>query len=69
MVNRRLQPHIYKLSSAEVLRSIYIQYRQLADCCIASNRYDLTFQNIFDEIDSDKDGKINFKDFKAMMLY
>ena len=30
---------------------------------------DVTFQNIFDEIDSDKDGKINFKDFKAMMLY
>ena len=30
---------------------------------------DATFQVIFDEIDSDKDGKINFKDFKAMMLY
>jgi len=30
---------------------------------------DATFQIIFDEIDSDKDGKINFKDFKAMMLY
>ena len=30
---------------------------------------DATFQSIFDEIDSDKDGKINFKDFKAMMLY
>ena len=28
-----------------------------------------TFKNIFDEIDSDKDGKINFKDFKAMLLY
>ena len=30
---------------------------------------DNTFQTIFDEIDSDKDGKINFKDFKSMMLY
>ena len=30
---------------------------------------DNTFQIIFDEIDSDKDGKINFKDFKSMMLY
>ena len=30
---------------------------------------DATFQIIFDEIDSDKDGKINFKDFKSMMLY
>ena len=30
---------------------------------------DITFQFIFDEIDSDKDGKINFKDFKAMLLY
>ena len=28
-----------------------------------------TFKNIFDEIDSDKDGKINFQDFKAMLLY
>ena len=28
-----------------------------------------TFKIIFDEIDSDKDGKINFKDFKAMLLY
>ena len=28
-----------------------------------------TFKNIFGEIDSDKDGKINFKDFKAMLLY
>ena len=28
-----------------------------------------TFNIIFDEIDSDKDGKINFKDFKAMLLY
>ena len=30
---------------------------------------DNTFQIIFDEIDKDKDGKINFKDFKSMMLY
>ena len=30
---------------------------------------DYTFQIIFDEIDRDKDGKINFKDFKSMMLY
>ena len=30
---------------------------------------DNTFQSIFDEIDSDKDGKIDFKDFKAMLLY
>ena len=30
---------------------------------------DNTFQFIFDEIDRDKDGKINFKDFKSMMLY
>jgi len=28
-----------------------------------------TFKSIFDEIDSDKDGKIDFKDFKAMLLY
>ena len=28
-----------------------------------------TFKSIFDEIDSDKDGKLNFKDFKAMLLY
>ena len=28
-----------------------------------------TFQSIFDEIDSDKDGKIDFKDFKSMLLY
>ena len=30
---------------------------------------DNTFNIIFDEIDLDKDGKINFKDFKAMLLY
>ena len=30
---------------------------------------DKTFKSIFDEIDSDKDGKLNFKDFKAMLLY
>ena len=30
---------------------------------------DNTFNNIFDEIDLDKDGKINYKDFKAMILY
>ena len=28
-----------------------------------------TFKVIFDEIDIDKDGKINFSDFKAMLLY
>ena len=28
-----------------------------------------TFKIIFNEVDSDKDGKINFKDFKAMLLY
>ena len=28
-----------------------------------------TFQNLFDEIDLDKDGKISFKDFKSMLLY
>ena len=28
-----------------------------------------TFKAIFDEIDIDKDGKINFSDFKAMLLY
>ena len=28
-----------------------------------------TFKSIFDEIDSDKDGKIDFKDFKEMLLY
>ena len=28
-----------------------------------------TFKSIFDEIDSDKDGKIDYKDFKAMLLY
>ena len=27
-----------------------------------------TFKIIFNEVDSDKDGKINFKDFKAMLL-
>ena len=30
---------------------------------------DKTFQSIFDEIDLDKDGKINFNDFKSMLLY
>ena len=30
---------------------------------------DNTFQSIFDEIDLDKDGKLNFKDFKSMLLY
>ena len=30
---------------------------------------DNTFQMIFNEIDLDKDGKINFKDFKSMLLY
>jgi calcium-dependent protein kinase len=30
---------------------------------------EITFQIIFDEIDSDKDGKLNFKEFKAMLLY
>ena len=30
---------------------------------------DNTFNIIFDEIDLDKDGKLNFKDFKAMLLY
>ena len=30
---------------------------------------DKTFQIIFDEIDLDKDCKISFKEFKAMMLY
>lgn len=30
---------------------------------------DNTFQIIFDEIDSDKDGQIDFNDFKEMMMY
>ena len=28
-----------------------------------------TFKSIFDEIDSDKDGQIDFNDFKEMMMY
>ena len=28
-----------------------------------------TFQSLFDEIDLDKDGKINFEDFKGMLIY
>ena len=27
------------------------------------------FNAIFDEIDSDKDGQIDFEDFKGMMMY
>ena len=30
---------------------------------------DNTFKSIFDEVDFDKDGKLNFKDFKSMLLY
>ena len=28
-----------------------------------------TFQSLFDEVDLDKDGKINYDDFKGMLLY
>ena len=30
---------------------------------------DNTFKTIFNEVDFDKDGKINFNDFKSMLLY
>ena len=37
---------------------------------IFGNRIDnYVFQSIFDEIDLDKDGKINFSDFKKLLLY
>jgi Ca2+-binding EF-hand superfamily protein len=37
---------------------------------IFGNKIDnLAFQAIFDEIDLDKDGKINFEDFKNLLLY
>ena len=37
---------------------------------IFENRIDnYVFQTIFDEIDLDKDGKINFDDFKNLLLY
>ena len=37
---------------------------------IFGNRIDnYVFQSIFDEIDLDKDGKINFNDFKKLLLY
>ena len=36
---------------------------------IFGNKINFAFQIIFDEIDIDKDGKINFSDFKAMLLY
>ena len=33
------------------------------------NKINFAFQIIFDEIDLDKDGKINFEDFKNLLLY
>ena len=37
---------------------------------IFGNRIDnLAFQLIFDDIDTDKDGKLSFEDFKNILLY
>ena len=36
---------------------------------IFGNKINFAFQIIFDEIDIDKDGKINFEDFKNLLLY
>ena len=46
----------------------YINMNKIKD--IFGNKIDdITFKSIFDEIDLDKDGKINYKDFKAILLY
>ena len=34
-----------------------------------TNMTEEVFNNIFDEIDTDKDGFFDFKDFKEMMMY
>ena len=36
---------------------------------VGTNMTEDVFNNIFDEIDSDKDGQIDFNDFKEMMMY
>ena len=36
---------------------------------VGTNMTEEVFNNIFDEIDSDKDGQIDFNDFKEMMMY
>ena len=46
----------------------YISKNKIKD--IFGNKIDdITFKSIFDEIDLDKDGKISYKDFKAILLY
>ena len=47
----------------------YISKDKIMSYFIGTKMTEELFENIFDEIDNDKDGKINFQDFKGMMLY
>ena len=47
----------------------YISQNKIQSYFVNSNLTESDFQEIFKEIDLDKDGKISFKEFKNMMLY
>ena len=47
----------------------FISKDRIKDYFIGTNMTEEVFNVIFDEIDYDKDGKIDFDDFKEMMMY
>ena len=47
----------------------YISKNRIKNYFVGTNMTEEVFNVIFDEIDADKDGQIDFKDFKEMMMY
>ena len=47
----------------------YISKNRIKNYFVGTNMTEEVFNVIFDEIDSDKDGQIDFQDFKEMMMY
>ena len=67
LVNERMLKLAFSFFDKE--KTGFISKDRIMNYFIGTNMTEEIFNFIFDEIDSDKDGRINFRDFKEMMMY
>ena len=67
LVNERILKLAFRFFDKEKIG--VISKDKIMKLFVGTNMTEDVFNNIFDEIDSDKDGQIDFNDFKEMMMY
>ena len=67
LINEKVLKLVFKFFDKE--NCGFIIKNRIKNDFVGSNMTDEVFNAIFDEIDLDKDGQIDFQDFKEMMIY